>query len=121
MKNDCTSTIVKLLTRIFLNEDTDENRQLVQKISDFVRGLSVVAFDSNYKSLKVDVGVEGSLHSHLLIVYMSVKIRADGNYLYHSISMGLVGDDRLSSILRFGCLGVLQHKDYFTSHIVNEG
>jgi hypothetical protein len=100
---------------------TDEDRQLAQKISDFVRGLSVVAFDSNCKSLKVDVGVEGSLHSHFLSVYMPVKIRADGNCLYHSISTGLVGDDRLSSILRFGCLGVLlQHKDYFTSHLVNE-
>jgi hypothetical protein len=99
---------------------THEDRQLAQKISDFVRGSSVVAFDSNCKSLKVNVGVEGSLHSYFLSVYMPVKIRADGNCLYQSISTGLVGDDRLSSILRFGCLGVLlQRKDYFTSHIVN--
>jgi hypothetical protein len=51
---------------------------------------------------------------------MPVRIRADGNCLYHAIGTGLVGDDRLSTILRFGCIGILlRHKEYFTSHVVD--
>jgi hypothetical protein len=99
---------------------TDEDRQLAQKISDFVRNLSILTLNSNFKFLGVDLGVKGTLHSHFQNQYMPVRIRADGNCLYHAISMSLVGDDRLSTILRFGCIGVvLRHKEYFTSHVVD--
>jgi hypothetical protein len=103
------------------NAFTSEDLQLAQQILSFIRGLSVMTYDSSYKSLGVEFGVRSSLHSHFRNLYMPVRVRADGNCLYHAISKGLVGDYRLSTILRFGCIGVfLQYKDYFTSHVVDQ-
>jgi hypothetical protein len=100
---------------------TDEDIKLAQEILHFVRGLSVMKFNSQFKSLRVDLGVKESLHQHFQHLYTPIRIRADGNCLYHAISTGLVGDESLSTVLRFGCIGVLlQHKDYFSSNVVNE-
>jgi hypothetical protein len=78
-------------------------------------------YDSSSKSLVVELGVRSSLHSHFLNLYVPVRVQADSNCLHNAISKGLIDDGQLSTILRFGCVGVLlQHMDYFTSQAVNQ-
>jgi uncharacterized protein YPO0396 len=48
------------------NAFTSEDRQLTQRISEVVQGLSVMNYDSSFKSLGVEFGVRSSLHSHFL-------------------------------------------------------
>ncbi len=65
---------------------TNEDLQLAQQILDVVRGLSVMNYDSGYKSLGVEFEVRSSLHNHFRNLYMPVRVRAHGNSRHQSRS-----------------------------------
>lgn len=123
-KNEISILALKLCHII----DPEINFHLIKKLINFFEDhiewiksetidKSVCVFDKNKN--QVDIEVNCLSHSFLM-AFERVKIKGDGNCLWHSISVALFGDYSFMESLRLLTAETLiKNEDYFRKHLAN--
>ena len=61
--------------------------------------------------------IKHKIHNFLIPIYTFLRTTGDGNCLFNSCSLALIGDETISATLRFlACIEIYLNADYYSAH-----